>query len=70
MTNAPKDGRLLKLLVKFDENSLDDSLEPVWTIGFNNLDNTGEDNWQFVGWDWCGDTFIEGVGTVLDWKEF
>lgn len=67
MKDAPRDGTMLRLLVLFDEDSFEDSLEPCWTIGFNNLANTQEDRWQFAGWDWCHDRIIEAKGQPIGW---
>jgi hypothetical protein len=64
---APRDGTMLRLLVQFEGTSFEDSLEPCWTIGFNNFGNTEEDRWQFAGWNWCHDCITEGVGKVLGW---
>ena len=65
---APKDGSMLWLLVDYDqgEHPLEDAPQ-TWTIGFNNLDNTGDDEWQFAGWNWSQDHFTEGKGTVIGW---
>ncbi len=71
MDSAPKDGTLLRLIVRFAEEprftGLEDTLDPHWTIGFNQFDDTGIDEWQFVGWDWTQDAFIDGIGTPLGW---
>lgn len=66
---APKDGRLLWLFVDYSigSNPLEDQIKS-WTLGFNNLENTGIDQWQFVGWDWEQDCFTEGHGEVIGWK--
>lgn len=72
MVNAPKDGTMLRLLVNPDQNeftAFDDSLTPFETIGFNNLENTEEDRWEFAGWDWQQDCFITGRGEVIGWAE-
>lgn len=42
----------------------------AWTVGFNSFDDTGEDEWQFVGWNWSQDCFTEGHGTVVGWRPF
>jgi len=42
--------------------------ERAWTIGFNNCDNSGEDEWKFAGWCWSQDHFTEGRGTPVAWK--
>lgn len=65
---APKDGTMVRLLVDYSEGGapLDDA-ERAWTIGFNNLSNTGEDRWQFAGWCWIHDHFTEGSGEPVGW---
>lgn len=73
MDTAPKDGTLLKILVNPDQEeftAFDDSLTPFETIGFNNLENTKEDRWEFAGWDWQQDCFIAGRGEVIGWSPF
>lgn len=67
METAPTDGSLVRLLVRFDENAIDDGEEPFATIGQNNLQNDGVDRWQFVGWCWTHDEFTDGQGTPLGW---
>lgn len=70
---APKDGTLLRLFVDYSGENASGSLEDAeqaWSIGFNSLDNTGEDVWQIAGWDWCQDCFTEGHGTVIGWLPF
>lgn len=73
---APRDGTFLRLRVRYEPHSgkswtpLDDA-EESWTIGFNNLDNTGEDRWQVVGWDWSQDFLLEAVDAeVIGWLPF
>ena len=70
MPIAPKDGSMVRLLVDFTEGNLEDTNEPQWTIGFNNHANTGEDQWQFAGWNWSHDCFTEGSGTPVGWAPF
>ncbi len=41
--------------------------EQAWTIGFNNFQNTGTAEWQFVGWDWAQDVFVQGRGKPIGW---
>ncbi|WP_218567627.1 hypothetical protein [Pseudomonas sp. AOB-7] len=67
MESAPKDGRLVRLLVSFEENAIDDGDEPFATIGQNNFQNDQVDRWQFVGWNWTHDEFTDGLGTPLGW---
>lgn len=63
---APKDSTLLLLLVEPEQCATEDG--PLCrTIGGNNFDNDGVDRWQFAGWDWCNDRFIDGIGKVLGW---
>ena len=68
---APKDGTLIWLLVDYSGeeagNPLDDALI-AWTVGFNNLADTGDDEWQFAGWSWTQDCFCEGRGRVMGWR--
>lgn len=73
MATAPKDGSMLRLLVNpspEEFTAFDDSLTPFETIGFNNLDNTEDDRWEFAGWDWSQDCFITGRGEVIGWAPF
>lgn len=71
--SAPKDGTMLRLLVDYSgedgAGALEDA-EQAWTIGFNNLRDTDEDEWQFAGWNWSQDCFVEGHGTVIGWLPF
>ncbi|RWR28803.1 DUF3850 domain-containing protein [Sinirhodobacter populi] len=68
---APKDGRMVCLLVDYTDGAapLDDA-EIAATIGFNSLDDTGEDEWHLVGWSWSQDCFTDGQGTVIGWTDF
>ena len=71
--NAPKDGTLLRLLVDYrgehGAGPLEDE-DQAWTVGFNDLANTGEDEWQIAGWNWSQDCFTEGHGAVIGWLPF
>ncbi|PJK00825.1 hypothetical protein CO641_02315 [Lysobacteraceae bacterium NML91-0213] len=70
METAPRDGTMVRLLVKFDKHATEDTAEPAWTIGANNDDNVGDDEhagWQFAGWCWTHDHFTEGKGTPVGW---
>lgn len=74
---APRDGQILRLLVRYREDEEPGHWTPLeddfvsWTIGHNSLDNTGEDRWAFVGWDWCQDHYLEAAsGTVVGWLPF
>jgi len=66
MDTAPRDGTLLRLLVEFDEHSTEDS-DHAPTIGANNFDHDGLDEWKFAGWCWTHDHFTEGKGTPIGW---
>lgn len=66
MDYAPKDGTLLRLLVEFDEHSTEDA-EQAPTIGSNNFDNDGEDQWTFAGWCWTHDHWVQGKGKPVGW---
>ncbi len=73
MQTAPKDGTIVRLLVVPDPEAwtpFDDSHNPYETIGFNNLTDTQEDRWEFVGWDWNHDCFVSGLGEVIGWLPF
>lgn len=63
---APKDNTLLLLLVEPDDHATEDAAL-CRTIGGNNLDNDGDDRWQFAGWCWSHDHFTEGTGKVIGW---
>lgn len=67
MDTAPRDGQMLRLLVQFDEHATEDQPGPSWTIGANDFDGNGIDEWQFAGWCWEHDHFTEGKGTPLGW---
>jgi hypothetical protein len=71
---APKDGTLLRLLVNPDREgaftSFEDNNAAYETIGFNLLGDTGEDLWQFAGWDWSHDCITQGFGDVIGWLPF
>lgn len=69
LSTAPKDGTLLELVVDYTDghHPLHDALIAP-TIGFNDLDNTGEDEWRFAGWCWCNDHFTQGEGKVIAWR--
>lgn len=67
---APKDGTMMRLLVDYTGEDSSGRLEDedqAWTIGFNDLDNTGDDEWKFAGWCWSHDHFTEGHGVVIGW---
>ena len=64
---APNDGTLLRLLVEFETGNLEDDDKPQATIGHNSFANTGVDEWQFSGWSWTHDCFVQGTGRVVGW---
>ena len=70
---APKDGSILRLFIDYSVEdgcgALEDA-ETAWTIGFNQLVDTGDDVWEFAGWDWGGDCFTQGHGKVIGWLPF
>ncbi len=66
MDTAPRDGTMIRLLVRFTEHSTEDA-EQAWTIGANGFDNDGEDVWKFAGWCWTHDHFTEGQGMPIGW---
>lgn len=72
--DAPKDGTMLRLLVEPDRDgaftSFEDNNAAYETIGFNLLRDTGEDLWQFAGWDWSHDCITQGFGNVIGWSLF
>lgn len=62
MADAPLDGTLVQLLVRFDNHAIEDTTDPTWTMGSH---NDGE--WNFVGWDWHRDEWTRGSGDLLGW---
>lgn len=73
--SAPKDGTMLLLICaenedpEVDSNPTEDS--EFWhTIGFNNFDGNGEDEWLTAGWCWCCDEFTAGHGEPIFWKKY
>lgn len=75
IADAPRDGTMLRLWVRYSEDGswtpLEDAYES-WTVGFNNFDNTEEDRWQIVGWCWSHDHLLEAANDVeiLGWLPF
>ena len=69
---ARKDGTLYALLVDYsgvdDGKPLENALV-ARTIGFNNFDDNGDDEWKFAGWDWSQDYFTEGSRKVIAYHE-
>lgn len=66
MSTAPRDGTMLRLLVEFEEHSTEDE-DQAPTIGANNFDHDGEDEWKFAGWCWSHDHFTQGRGEPVGW---
>ncbi len=69
MDTAPKDGTIVRLLVKFTDGAFDD-VEPgtaTWTIGQNGDHHPEEDEWLFAGWNWEQDCFTQGEGEPIGW---
>lgn len=70
---APKDGTLLILLVEQDlesessSNPTEDHLA-YRTIGHNNLEDSDEDVWEFAGWCWSHDHWVQGRGKPVAWQ--
>ena len=71
MKDAPRDGRMLMLIVSGGESRLDDvgDEEQYITMGNNNLENTEIDTWQIVGWNWSHD-FITQTNPAIVWAWF
>ncbi|MFT6552947.1 hypothetical protein [Alloalcanivorax venustensis] len=69
MSAAPRDGSMIRLLVQFTENGVNDGFDsgPAWTIGANTYDDSGDDEWHIAGWDWQQDCFTAGEGEPLGW---
>jgi hypothetical protein len=69
MESAPKDGRLIILLIAGGDNMIDDA-EFGRTIGHNDYEMDNEDRWQFAGWCWTHDHYVEGRGKPVGWWPF
>jgi len=76
--DAKTDGRLYLLLIETGELEGGLSVNPIEdahlsrTIGFNNDGNVTEDcqdGWQFAGWCWSHDHFVDGRGKVVAFCE-
>ena len=67
MTSAPRDGTMLRLLVAFTDNATEDTPGACPTIGANNFDHDGINEWKFAGWNWSHDCFAEGHGKPIGW---
>lgn len=73
LSSAPKDGTPIVLFVNPDaesHTSFNDDNKAYKTIGWNQFEHTGIDEWQFAGWDWSHDCFTEGHGTPIGWLPF
>lgn len=72
ITTAPKDGTLVLLLISAVgvKHPTEDTIEASRTIGHNNFDNDGVDQWLFAGWCWEHDHYIQGKGEPLAWQPF
>lgn len=72
MADAPRDGTMVWLLVDYSTpgamHALVQTKRHAWTLGFNNFENDGEDEWKFAGWCWRHDHFAEGDGSPIAWK--
>jgi hypothetical protein len=64
--DAPRDGRLLILLVDNSDGGEDRVTNPLEdarytrTIGHNSYEYDGLDEWKYAGWDWDLDTYADG----------
>jgi hypothetical protein len=67
MDTAPTNGTMVRLLVDFEDNSLEDTDIPVWTVGACYASDSEGDIWQFAGWNWSHDCFTEGHGNPIGW---
>lgn len=69
MSAWDKRDEMVLLLVRFDAHPTDDAAYAI-TIGGNNDHNVGEgegEGWQFAGWCWSHDHFVEGKGEPVGW---
>jgi len=68
---APQDGSMVRLLLDYTEGdgALEDKTQ-AWTIGYNTLADTGEDEWIIVGWNWSQDCWCDGRGKIIGWVPF
>ena len=71
LSGPPKDGRMVCLLVDYSDGDhpLEDAKQ-AWTIGYNTLADTGDDEWLIAGWSWEQDCYTDGRGTVIGWLPF
>lgn len=71
MSECPKDGTILLLIVEGGNHPLEDISEncKYVTCGFNNFDSTGEDIWETMGWNWSHYCIVESTpNNVLAWS--
>lgn len=78
LADAPRDGTIIRLLIDWTGSDgwspLTDAMKS-WTIGGSSLDHTGEDFWQYVGWNWSQDCFgdlrtDDGAPMPIGWLPF
>lgn len=67
ISKAPRNNTLLMLKVKGGEHPLEDSDDVHETVGFNAFEDTGEDEWNIVGWCWSHDHFVKNNGVIVAW---
>lgn len=69
ISTAPKDGKAINLLIASAgrEHALRDTNDPTETVGFWFEGDEGGGKWQFAGWDWCNDIFVDGEGEPIMW---
>lgn len=67
MDSAPTDGTIVRLLVNFEDHSLEDENKPVWTIGACSFSHNEDPTWQLAGWNWSYDCFTKGRGKPIGW---
>lgn len=70
IATAPKNGTLLLLLIGSDDarrHPIEDTAEGSRTLGHNNFDHDGTDEWLFAGWCWDHDHYVQGKGTPTHW---
>lgn len=71
VTPPPKNGDMILLLVRKNEDEDNwnptEEAEVFRTMGYNDLDLTGDDEWHIVGWNWSQDCFTESSGEIIGW---
>ena len=68
MDQYKKDGTLVVLIAQGGDHPTEDA-DTFRTIGFNNLENDGEDKWVMAGWCWVHDHFTQAQGaTPIKWQ--